>query len=212
MMESELLLPDTIDQARGTPNTGVTDRRRHRRVPLSCLGRFMRRDKAEFPCKLLDISVGGAALISPHSVTVGEHVVVYFDELGRIDGPVVRKISGGFAMQIIATQHRREKLAAQLTWLINRRTLGIPEARRHNRIVPSNMETILMLPSGIPMEVKILDVSISGASISMVNGPPVGSDVFLGRLRARVTRHHEQGIAVNFTDIQNPAAIKRQFT
>jgi hypothetical protein len=30
-------------------------------------------------------------------------------------------------------------------------------------------------------------------------------------LRARVTRHHATGIGVQFSDIQNPAALRRYF-
>ena len=41
-------------------------------------------------------------------------------------------------MTIAATPRKRDKLAAQLTWLANRSTLGLPEDRRHDRIVPRN--------------------------------------------------------------------------
>jgi hypothetical protein len=34
----------------------------------------------------------------------------------------------------------------------------------------------------------------------------------LGKLRARVARHHESGIGVQFIDIQNPAALRRYFS
>jgi PilZ domain len=190
---------------------GAPDRRRHKRVELHCLGRFMRSDKAEFPCKLQDVSVGGAALISPQPVALGEHVIAYFDEIGRIDGPVVRLIDGGFALQIVATPHRREKMAAQLTWLINRKVLGIPEARRHDRIVPKQMDSILTFADGTQVEVRMLDVSISGASVAIDPIPPLGTEVTLGRLRARVARLHEQGVALQFLDIQNPLALRKHF-
>ena len=194
----------------GAPEAGP-DRRRHKRVELHVLGRFMRADKAEYPCKLIDVSVGGAALLSPQPVALGEHVIAYFDEIGRIDGPVVRLIDGGFAMQIQATQHRREKMAAQLTWMINRKVLSIPEARRHDRIVPKQMDSMLLFSDGRQMEVRMLDVSISGASIAIDPLPPLGTEVTLGRLRARVARHHDQGVALQFLDIQNPMALRKHF-
>ncbi len=193
-----------------TPEMGP-DRRRHKRVELFCLGRFMRSDKAEYPCKLQDVSVGGAAIVTPQAVSLGEHVIAYFDEIGRIDGPVVRLVGGGFAMQIVATQHRREKMAAQLTWLINRKVLGIPEARRHDRIVPKQMDSMLQFADGSQVEVHVLDVSISGASVSILPLPPIGTEVLLGRLRARVARHHEAGVALQFIDIQNPMALRKHF-
>jgi PilZ domain len=187
------------------------DQRRHKRISIHCLGRFMRSDKAEYPCKLLDISIGGAAMLSAQPVEVGEHVVAYFEEIGRIDGAVVRKIDGGFAMQIQATAHRREKLAAQLTWLINRKVLGIPEARRHERLAPAKVENLLIFSDGQQFPCQILDISISGASITASVVPPIGTELHLGRLRAKVVRHHDQGIGLMFLDVQNPSAITRHF-
>jgi len=192
-----------------------TDRRRHKRVELHCLGRFMRSDKAEYPCRLHDVSVGGAGIQASQAVTIGEHVIAYFDEIGRIDGLVTRLFHGGFAMHIQATQHRREKLAAQLTWLINRKALGIPESRRHDRIVPKNMDSVLTLLDGTRVPVRMLDVSISGASVAFSEvyegGLPLGTEVVLGRLRAKVARVHEQGLALQFIDIQHPMALRKHF-
>ena len=202
---------DLHDLDAGNAEETGPEHRRYKRVELFCLGRFMRADKAEYPCKLQDVSVGGAALLTPQEVEIGEHVIAYFDEIGRIDGPVIRQIGGGFAMRILATAHRREKLAAQLTWLINRKILGIPEARRHDRIVPKHVDSLLTLPDGSQIEVHMLDVSISGASVAIENGPPVGTEVHLGRLRARVARVHEQGMALQFIDIQNPQALRKHF-
>lgn len=187
------------------------DRRRHRRVPLTLLGRFMRANKQEFPCKLIDISVGGAALMSPVTVEDGETIVVYLDQLGGLEGVVVRQFPGGFALQLSATPHKREKLAAQITWLMNRHELDPADARRHERIVPRNPSSTLTLDDGRTLPCQVLDVSISGASIAVDARPPVGAEVLLGKLRSRVVRLHEQGVAVRFVDIQQPTALRRYF-
>ena len=207
----------SFSNARFTPGlaheTGqeLVDRRRHKRIEIQCLGRFMRADRTEYPCKLQDVSVGGAAMLTPQDVEVGEHVIAYFDEIGRIDGPVARLIDGGFAMQIQATQHRREKLAAQLTWLSNRKILGIPDARRHDRIVPKNTDISLVFNDGGQLPCRIIDVSISGASLYTDQIPPIGTMVMMGKLRAKVVRHHEQGIGLQFMDIQHPLALRKHF-
>ncbi len=187
------------------------DRRRYRRVPLTLLGRFMRSNKQEFPCKLIDISIGGAALMSPVAVDDGEQIVVYLDQIGGLEGKVVRNFPGGFALALTATQHRREKLAAQLTWLINRHELEPAEARRHERIVPRNPSSLLTIGDAEPVSCDVIDVSISGASIATELRPPLETEVFLGKLRSRVVRHHDSGIAVRFLDIQQPTALRRYF-
>jgi hypothetical protein len=191
----------------------VPDRRRHKRIALELLGRFMRENKQEHPCKLIDISAGGAAIkpISPVAVTIGERVVAFFDHVGGIEGTIVREFEGGFGCKLMATQHKREKLAATLTWLTNRSELDGAEERRHDRISPQNRRQQLQLAEGINLECQVLDISISGASIGTPARPEIGTEVTLGKLRARVMRHHAQGFGVQFIDTQNQAALRRYF-
>jgi hypothetical protein len=188
----------------------VPDRRRHKRICVTLLGRFMRESKEEHACKLVDISAGGAAIMSPAAVSMGERVVAYLDHIGGIEGIVARTFDGGFAIRINATRHKREKLAAQLTWLANRSEL-VADGRRHERVTPKNGDSTLQLDEGITLTCRVLDVSISGASIATPARPQIGTELVLGKLRARVVRHHPQGFGVEFLDIQNPTALRRHF-
>ncbi len=198
-------------RALGVMSRITPDRRRHKRIAVTLLGRFMRASKEEHPCKLIDISVGGAAVSSAVSVPLGERIVAYFDHVGGIEGEVVREFEGGFAFKIHATAHKREKLAAQLTWLANRNELEDEASRRHERITPNVGESTLHLAEGIVLTCRVLDFSISGASVATPARPDLGTEVLLGKLRARVVRHHPQGFGVQFIDIQNPAALRRYF-
>lgn len=187
------------------------DRRRHKRFPLALLGRFMRANKQEFPCRLNDISVGGVAIMAPVEVEIGERIVAYFDEIGGIEGEVVRSFEGGFAVRVRATQHKREKLAAQITWLVNKDKLGGSFGRRHKRIELANRTSTLRLPDDTTVDCKVIDVSLSGASIGTVARPPIGDVVIFGKLRCQVMRYHDRGIGVKFIDIPDPEALRRYF-
>jgi hypothetical protein len=190
----------------------ATDKRRHKRVAITLLGRFMRANRHEYPCRLNNISVGGAAINSPVAVEEGERIVVYFDHIGGLEGSVVRVFEGGFAMQFRTTARKREKLAAQLTWLLNRDVLSGITERRHERGSVADQNKTVLLDTGETVECEVVDVSISGASLRMDMRPPIGSGLMLGRMRGRVVRHHEHGIAVQFVDIQEPEALRRHFT
>ena len=205
--------PTFARRSQGLLSRIAPDRRRHKRIIVELLGRFMRENKQEHPCKLIDISAGGAAikLMSPLAVSVGERVVAYFDHVGGIEGVVVREFEGGFAFSITATKHKREKLAAQLTFLANRSELDGAEERQHDRIAPGSGRQQLTLSEGIVLECQVFDVSISGASIGTPARPDIGTEVTLGKLRARVMRHHPQGFGVQFIDTQNQALLRRQF-
>jgi hypothetical protein len=189
------------------------DRPLHVRFEITRLGRFMRADKQEFPCRIHNISIGDAAFHAPVAVELGERIVAYLDHIGGIEGVVTRVLDTGFALKIAATQHKREKLAAQITWLINRSELDGIEARRsgHERIASGNQSTVLRLPDDSEIQVKLQDVSISGASVLTDQRPPIGCEVILGKLRALVVRHHAEGLGVQFLDIQNPDALRRYF-
>jgi hypothetical protein len=189
----------------------VPDRRRHRRVPVNLFGRFMREDKQEYPCQVVNMSAGGMAVISPVACQEGERIVAYLDNLGRIEGVVVRPLEGGFAVRILASLYKRERIANLLTWLINQKALGLGEERKHERIVPRVNASKLILPNGDVHPCRVIDVSLSGASVACTLKPPVGTMVILGRMRGRVVRHHEQGIALQFVELQDPDSLARTF-
>ena len=43
------------------------ERRRHQRVKVNLLGRYMLADRREFPCQVINMSPGGIALVAPVS-------------------------------------------------------------------------------------------------------------------------------------------------
>ena len=168
------------------------------------LGRYMLPDRREFPCQVLNMSPGGIAVIAPVSAQPGERVIAYIDHLGRLEGYVARLFQNGFAMTISATTRKRDKLAAQLTWLANRHILGLPEDRRHGRMVPRKPIARLILPNGLNVSCRIIDISQSGAGLATDQRPQLGSLVTLGKVPGRVVRHLEDGFAMEFTRLQHP--------
>jgi hypothetical protein len=189
------------------------EQRRFQRVRVNLLGRYMLADRREFPCQVVDMSPGGMALVAPVSGKAGERVVAYIDHLGRLEGTIVRVFPNGFAMEIAATQRKRDKLAAQLTWLANRHILGIAEDRRHDRIVPRNPRSTMILPDGSAVTTRIVDMSLSGAAVKAESGnPPIGTLVTLGKIQGRVVRHLDEGFAVEFTRLQHPDFLEDNVT
>jgi hypothetical protein len=187
------------------------ERRRHQRVKVALLGRYMLSSRREYPCQTIDMSPGGLALIAPVPAQPGERVVAYLDHVGRVEGVMVRAIPNGFAMTVGATIRKRDKLAAQLTWLANRSILGLPEDRRHERVTPRNPRAMLITEDGVETEVRIIDVSLSGAAVTTTLDLPIGAPVMLGRTAARVVRHFEKGLAVEFARTQNQEQLAEQF-
>jgi hypothetical protein len=168
----------------------------------------MMEDRREFPCQVVNMSPGGMAVIAPVSGEIGARVIAYVDHLGRLEGKIARQLHNGFAMTILATPRKRDKLAAQLTWLANRSILNLPEDRRHGRFVPTIVAARLIMPNGTNVGVRIIDLSLSGAGIATPNRPEVGTLVTLGKIPGRVVRHLEEGFAMEFTRLQHPDSIE----
>lgn len=187
------------------------ERRRFKRFRVELAGRFMRADKSEHVCKVTDISPGGVSLSCDELVVPGERIVAQFDHIGSLVGTVVRVVPGGFALALSATQHKREKLAALITWLVNRHELADQgKDRKHERIAVKNQITTLKLDD-FSIECRILDVSLSGASLGTAARPPLGLIVLVGKQRARVMRYHELGIGVQFLEPQEREDLQRDF-
>ena len=166
-------------------------------------------DQRECPCQLLAISPGDASFVSPFCGEVGERVVAYVDDIGRVEGVILEQIEHGFIMSISASQRKRDKLADSLTWLANRHVLNLEEDRRHLRRTPKRSESIVVLPDGTTQPVRVIDMSLSGCALSTDIRPPLGSPIKLGRLGARVVRHFDDGIGIEFMRLMSDAAIEK---
>jgi hypothetical protein len=186
------------------------ERRRHQRVRVALLGRYMLPDRSEYPCQTIDMSPGGLALYAPVKGSVGDRVIVYLDTLGRVEGLIARTSETGFAMSINAPHLKREKLADKLTWLANRQELGMKEDRRHERIEPVNKRSTLYLNDGREIPVKLIDISLSGAAMATDFRAPIGTPVTIGSTPAKIVRLFDAGVAVEFNRIFDPETFSAQ--
>jgi hypothetical protein len=188
------------------------ERRRFQRVQVDLLGRYMLSDRSEYPCQVTDMSPGGMALNGPVIGQMEERVIAYIDHVGRLEGAITRRFESGFAMTLVATRRKRDKLAAQLTWLANRDILGLEEDRRHERTTPASSIARMILPNGINLSVRIIDISESGAAIGSTHRPDLGTSVIIGKTSARVIRHIDDGFAVEFMRLQHTDFLAENLT
>ncbi len=188
------------------------ERRYFQRVRIKVYGRFMLEDRSEHPCQVIDMSPGNALLRADRAGELGERIIAYIDHIDRIEGVVTRVTDDGFAMTIVASERKKDKLAAQLTWLANKHELDLPEDRRHDRMSPRNPISVLRLADGRQYQCRIVDLSLSGAAVEIDVRPALGTPVTLGTMRGRVVRHFEDGIAVEFAAVQRVDTLEAEFS
>lgn len=205
-----MLTDDTASPRLARPARAYAQMPRFQRVKVSVLGRYMLTDRSEYPCQVLEMSPGDAIVVAPVAGVAGERVVAYLDHVGRVEGTITEVIEGGFKLELAATPRKRDKTAAQLTWLANKDLLNLPEDRRHERVVPDNRHSTVVLDDGRRYNCKIIDISLSGAAIELAVRPAMGTPVTLGRMRAKVIRHFPEGVAVEFSSAQEMLTVVQQ--
>ncbi len=188
-----------------------TENRSFQRVSVKVYGRFMLEDRTEHPCQVVDMSPGNASFITDHMGELGEKVIAYIDHIGRVEGVMTRTLPDGFAMTILASDRKKDKLAAQLTWLANKHELDLPEDRRHERVLPKNPMSIMALNDGRQYQCRIVDLSLSGAAVESDVKPALGTPITLGTMRGQVVRHFEEGVAIEFAVVQRHETLEAAF-
>lgn len=168
-------------------------------------------DHREFDCEVRDISASGMTVSAPVSGEPCERVVVYVAEIGRLEGIIVRLFEDGFALELKLTQFKQKKLMSSLEWLQKTGEKGLASKRRHDRIVPERPGSSFTLPDGRKYPCEVIDMSISGASIRVSIVPGIGTPIHLGKMRGIVTRHHAEGVAIEFTDMPDMGTLADHF-
>lgn len=165
----------------------------------SLFGRFMLPDMSEHPCQVSAISIDGATFVTSRVPPPGLALVAYLEEVGRIEGTSGDALEGGFQVLFSLTGARRDRLQSRLNWLAQKQsgTSGI-EDRRHARYEPRDSRSQITLPDGREYACEVVDISLSGAAIKVEVMPAVGTNLLLGKMRGRVVRYLETGIAIEF--------------
>jgi len=176
------------------------ERRRFRRVAVNITGRlYVPATEEEAICTVQDISPGDVALRCDLKEEPTGRAVIYLDNLGRFEGPIVRTASGGFGMTFSCSLQQREKLADQVTLEVNRHLLADTELRRYDRVeAVSGSYTHFTRSTGEQVRCEVLDLSLTGVSVRTEHRPPVGEHILIGHRAGRVARHHAEGMGVEF--------------
>ncbi len=173
-------------------------------------GRFMLPDRSERACRLRNIKPEEAEIISDVEVEAGTHIVAYIDDIGRLEGVVSGRMPDGFILALHLTRVGRERIFRRLQWLRDRALGRAVEQRRHERYSPKDSQSVITLPDGRSYPCEVLDISLSGASVKTQVLPEIGTHVMLGRMRGRVVRYHEQGVAVEFVRLMEQKELDAQ--
>jgi PilZ domain-containing protein len=208
-------MPADLDDVIEVP---APERRDDVRVIVNMPGRYMlaskrnlKGERCEFACRIVNVSLGAMALAAPVPGPLGERVIVYSEQFGRLHGSITRLMTTGFVMSVAANPQTREKLAAKLDWLAKQKdSPDLPDSRRHARVVPKNPIATLLQADGSLTSCLVIDFSDSGAAVSADLYPAIGTPLAVGKMVGRVVRRFAEGFAIEFTEKVNLADVERR--
>jgi hypothetical protein len=160
-------------------------------------GRFMLPDMSEHPCQVTDITEDGAVFVTASVPAMGLSLVAYLEELGRVEAVSDSTTDNGFRVKFSATGSRRERLVSRIQWLKQNQLSG-SDSRRHPRFEPREKTSQMTLPDGRVYSCEVIDISVSGAAVKTDVMPAVGTYMMLGKMRGRVVRYLDTGVAIEF--------------
>ncbi len=177
----------------------ATDRRRFRRVQWQVRVRGLTGDGEEFTCTTVDVAAGGLRINLARPMQKGENVVLYIDDIGRVEGVVARVLNEiGYAIEFRVPPRKRDKIADLLTWLINRERLGLSDERVAERR-PGGGQIIAKYGNGVSIACAVADVSLLGVALKTAGPRPmIGDRVQIGERAGTCVRYIEGGFAVDF--------------
>jgi len=163
-------------------------------------GRFMLPDQSEHPCQVNEISLAGAVFITNQVPQRGQSIVAYLEEVGRIEVTSAEPVPNGFRVIISLTGARRDRLESRLKWLAQKQEgEGTAEDRAHARFEAREATSQITMPDGRVYDCEVLDISLTGAAVKVEVMPSLGTYIMLGKMRGRVVRYLENGVAIEFT-------------
>ncbi len=174
------------------------ERRAHERTPLTLHGFYQSRQCVrETAALLLDISPGGARLLTSNVPELGCEITIRIIGLGRLFGRVVRTDGMEFSVQLTNCFAQRKRLAASIMWHFNRARLGLVARDDAVHETACGFGPVAF-DDGDTQEAEITTMSLIDASFLCPRRVEVGERVKIGTMSGAVARRSEGGFTVEF--------------
>jgi hypothetical protein len=170
----------------------------HNKTSRTLSARYMLPDQSEHTCKVKELTLNGVTFLSDTIPASGQNLIAYIEELGRIEAVTGEATPDGFAVHYVLEGPRLERLQQRIGWLLQNAAGDRADQRRHARFEPVEKVLHLTLPDGRVYPCEVIDISTSGAGIKTDIIPSIGTQIMLGKMRGRVVRYLDEGIAVEF--------------
>jgi hypothetical protein len=162
--------------------------------PRVLYGRYMLPDMSEHPCQVTNLTTTGATFLTDKIPPIGLTIVAYLEELGRIEAVSDKAVPGGFRISFALKGARLEKLESRIKWLGER-------PANSEKAAGTRARAATVITNHLPdsrFTVRSRRHIRIGAGITVDVMPSLGTYVMLGKMRGRIVRYLENGVAIEF--------------
>jgi hypothetical protein len=178
--------------------------------PTIMFGRFMLPDMSEHPCQVSELTPDGAVFSTATIPDKSTQIVAYLDEIGRVEGISAEAVQGGFRVVFSHKGQRRERFASRLAGRGSKNATAGTDLRRHARYAPNDSQSCITLPDGRVYPCEIIDISLTGAAVKVDVMPGLGTYLMLGKMRGRIVRYLDSGLAIEFVKPLNTKELSAE--
>lgn len=176
----------------------ASERRRFRRMPVELEGRLQDADGQEHSCRTLNLSPGDARIRTTARLRIGDKIIMYLNEMGRIEADVLREIDadGTYGLRFRVGRHKLERHVDILMGLLYPWAKD-DDQRRHPRAAATGTVDV-RTAAGRMIACQVVDLSTVGIGLATTaQRPLLGEWVFVGGKAGRVARYFEGGFAID---------------
>lgn len=145
-----------------------------------------------------DVARCGIRFKSAVVPAVGEFLTCSIRYAGSLESEVVRAGKHRFAVRVLRAEYPLKLFAQNLVDLAREQNARPLAERAAPRMVPRDQDVIVTTALGAILPGRLINISVSGAAVSLDEPLEIGTLVMIGSTPARVARTFDNGIGAAF--------------
>ena len=159
---------------------------------------FVPATQTEIDCLVTELSPDGAYITTPRASLFGAEIALYIESFDRFSASVVCTRSDGVRVKFNCSPNKRARIAEKISYHLNGQPVPLTSLLRVQGPDLRSVRNFTRQKNGETASFEVIDISLSGASLRTSCRPAIDEIVTIGSVEGRVTRHFDDGIAVEF--------------
>ena len=154
--------------------------------------------ETEIDCVVTALSPDCATFSTALASTLGSEIVLYIEGFDRFSASLIRTTQDSVQVRFHCSANKRARTAERIDCLRNGQPLPPTSLRRTEPSPLLHSVRTFKRCNGQTVDFEVIDISLTGASLRTKSRPAIDEVITIGSVEGRVTRHFEDGIAVEF--------------